>query len=128
MHIQARGYTTKSMSSLETVLKSTPKMEAQLIGYDEIPIDVTLPPNPSQVKEDQTLQEPSIKRFVSKVRSPNEQAATSSSCNSMPNGGTIKTDNHDASYTNGTRTLKLKNMFETWICLWKMKNIKGNAR
>ena len=39
--LQAQGY--KPKSSLEEVLKSSCKMEAKLIGYDETPIDVTTP-------------------------------------------------------------------------------------
>ncbi|GFY85749.1 minichromosome maintenance (MCM2/3/5) family protein [Actinidia rufa] len=39
---KAQGYKFKS-KSLEEVLKSTRKMEAKLIGYDEAPIDVTAP-------------------------------------------------------------------------------------
>ncbi|KAK4604657.1 hypothetical protein RGQ29_012930 [Quercus rubra] len=39
--LKAQGY--KPKSSLEEVLKSSCKMEAKLIGYDETPIDVTTP-------------------------------------------------------------------------------------
>uniref|UniRef100_A0A7N2L0R6 Dicer-like protein 4 n=2 Tax=Quercus lobata TaxID=97700 RepID=A0A7N2L0R6_QUELO len=39
--LKAQGYKLKS--SLEEVLKSSCKMEAKLIGYDETPIDVTTP-------------------------------------------------------------------------------------
>ena len=39
--LQAQGYKLKS--SLEEVLKSSCKMEAKLIGYDETPIIVTTP-------------------------------------------------------------------------------------
>lgn len=38
--VQSQGWKTKS-KSLEEVLKSTVRMEAKLIGYDETPIDVT---------------------------------------------------------------------------------------
>ncbi|XP_050272142.1 dicer-like protein 4 isoform X2 [Quercus robur] len=39
--LKAQGY--KPKSSLEEVLKSSCKMEAKLIGYDETPIDITTP-------------------------------------------------------------------------------------
>lgn len=39
MDVQAKGYTPKS-KPLEEVLKSSCKMEARLIGFDETPIDV----------------------------------------------------------------------------------------
>jgi endoribonuclease Dicer len=40
--VQAKGYKPKS-KTLEEVLKSSRKMEAKLIGYDETPIDVNTP-------------------------------------------------------------------------------------
>ena len=42
LDVQAQDYKLKS-ESLEEVLKSTRKMKAKLIGYDEAPIDVTGP-------------------------------------------------------------------------------------
>ncbi|KAH7569159.1 hypothetical protein JRO89_XS06G0115200 [Xanthoceras sorbifolium] len=41
VHVQAVGYMPKSQS-LEDVLKSSEKMEARLIGYDETPVDVVI--------------------------------------------------------------------------------------
>ncbi|GMP60363.1 hypothetical protein CsSME_00023261 [Camellia sinensis var. sinensis] len=42
LDVQAEGYKPK-YKSLQEVLKSSRKMEAKLIGYDEAPIDVTAP-------------------------------------------------------------------------------------
>lgn len=39
MVLQDKGYKTK-VKSLEEILKSSKKMEAKLIGYDEIPTDI----------------------------------------------------------------------------------------
>lgn len=40
LHMQAHGHLPK-MTSLEEVLKSTPRMEPKLIGYDETPVEIT---------------------------------------------------------------------------------------
>lgn len=42
MDVQAQGYISKS-KSMEDVLKSSDKMEARLVGYDETPVDVSTP-------------------------------------------------------------------------------------
>lgn len=68
--LKAQGVVLKS-NSLEKDLKSSSKMEAKLIGYDEGPIDVAPPPDHVEFKN-LTLVEPSVSKFVTKVRSTNK--------------------------------------------------------
>ncbi|KAM6579905.1 hypothetical protein CsatA_003679 [Cannabis sativa] len=103
--LKAQGIISKSRS-LEKVLQSSSKKEAKLIGYDEIPIDVT--PSTDSVKADNlTIEEPVIYKFVSEDRSNNE-LKTNSICKSpnkkfpLINGQASKTDDLDTdSQTSG---------------------------
>ena len=75
LELQAQGNIPKS-KSLEEILKSSCKMEAKLIGYDETPIDVVA----SDVVgfEKLTVQEPSSSNINSKVRSISEVSNSNS--------------------------------------------------
>ncbi|XP_062078299.1 dicer-like protein 4 isoform X2 [Humulus lupulus] len=68
--LRAQGVISKSRS-LEKVLESSSKKEAKLIGYDEVPTDVT--PSTDSVKFDNLIiEEPVIFKFVTEDRSTNE--------------------------------------------------------
>lgn len=77
LELQAQGNIAKS-NSLEEILKSSCKMAAKLIGYDETPIDVVA----SDVVgfEKLTVQEPSSSNINSKVHSISEVSNSNSSC------------------------------------------------
>ncbi|XP_024022600.1 dicer-like protein 4 isoform X1 [Morus notabilis] len=110
VQLKAQGFKLKS-SSLEEVLKSSSKMEAKLIGYDEKPIDVAPPPD-SIGFENLALEEPVVTKFVTKVRSTNEPMDVSSSkpaTSKQPqsNSKAIKNDDLDTeSQTMGTATAR----------------------
>lgn len=105
--MQAQGFSIAKSRSLEKVLESSCKKEAKLLGYDEIPIDVTPPPDSIEF-EDLSVKEPMISKFVCKTRSTDD-LTNGSLCNiirkrqSPSNGQTIKTDESDSdSLTTGT--------------------------
>lgn len=99
LELQAQGNIPKS-KSLEEILKSSCKMEAKLIGYDETPIDVVA----SDVVgfEKLTVQEPSSSNINSKVRSISEVSNSNSSCikrvrQHSSSLGAVKMDPNDSS-------------------------------
>lgn len=65
--MQDRGYSRKS-NYLEEVLRSSQKMEAKLIGYDENPIDITASCASDKV-EILKIQEPVGSNFHPKINS-----------------------------------------------------------
>lgn len=76
LELQAQGNIPKS-KSLEEILKSSCKMEAKLIGYDETPIDVVAS---DVVGFKKLVQEPSSSNINSKVHSISEVSNSNSSC------------------------------------------------
>ncbi|KAL6221580.1 hypothetical protein ACLB2K_004976 [Fragaria x ananassa] len=96
--LKAQGNIPKSKLTLEEVLKSSCKMEAKLIGYDETPIDVTAPDIIGF--ENSKVQEPSSSSSNSGVHSISE-ASSSFSCvkrvgQSPVSRGAVKMDSHDS--------------------------------
>lgn len=75
MDVQAAGYMPKS-KSLEHVLKSSPKSEARLIGYDETPIDVIGDENAFEMSK---VTESFSNKYISAVSSDSEPSSTSPS-------------------------------------------------
>ncbi|PPS05772.1 hypothetical protein GOBAR_AA14871 [Gossypium barbadense] len=74
---KALGYAPKS-KSLDEVLKGSPKNEAKLIGYDETPIDVTVPDIIGF--ENMKLQESLVNDFNPKTRSSKKTTSSGVSC------------------------------------------------
>ena len=101
--MQDKGFVPKSRS-LEKVLKSSPKMKAKLIGYNEIPIEIA--PINSTEHENLIIQEPSVKRFIAKSHSGTEQSSSPSSCK-VNNSETTKHIDPDTSLTNGIVAIQL---------------------
>lgn len=77
LNVQALGYAPKS-KSLDEVLKGSPKNEAKLIGYDETPIDVTVPDIIGF--ENMKLQESLVNDFNPKTRSSKKTTSSGVSC------------------------------------------------
>ncbi|KAK5830167.1 dicer-like protein 4 isoform X1 [Gossypium arboreum] len=75
--LKALGYAPKS-KSLDEVLKGSPKNEAKLIGYDETPIDVTVPDIIGF--ENMKLQESLVNDFNPKTRSSKKTTSSGVSC------------------------------------------------
>ncbi|KAJ4709652.1 Dicer-like protein [Melia azedarach] len=73
--LKAAGYMPKS-KSLEHVLKSSPKSEARLIGYDETPIDVIGDENAFEMSK---VTESFSNKYISAVSSDSEPSSTSPS-------------------------------------------------
>ncbi|XP_050382683.1 dicer-like protein 4 isoform X2 [Argentina anserina] len=102
--LKAQGNIPKSKLSLEEVLKSSCKMEAKLIGYDETPVDVTAPYTIEF--ENLNLQEPSSRSLKSEVDSISEVSSSYSSIKRVgrppASRGAVKVDCTDSSNNHST--------------------------